>query len=240
MNGNGRTALITGGAKRIGRALSLMLAEHGFDIAVTYFSSEEDAAALKNEITALGRRCIVRELDLMHPERIPEFIRDIHRECPELELIINNASVFERCELRKSSLEDLDRNLTIHLRSPFLLSREFSLLSEHGHIINILDMRIAKEKTAYFAYLLSKKALADFTLMAAVNLGPDIRVNAVAPGLILPPEGEGPEYLEQFTGKIPAGRKGSVDDVLNAVEFLVQNDYITGQIIFADGGGHLS
>ena len=235
-----KAALVTGGAKRIGKAVALMLADCGYDIAVTYRTSEIEAQALAKEIQAMGNNAKAFKLDLFCPETIPGMLADMRSDFPGLELIVNNASIFERCEFRRSSLDDLDNNLSVHLRSPYVMVNEFAKFAEKGHVINILDSRITAVKTAYFAYLLSKKSLADFTEMAAAVLGPAIRVNAVAPGFILPPEGEADDYIAKFAEKIPAGRKGDIADVLNAVSFLLENPYVTGQIIFADGGRHLN
>ena len=237
---NQKAALVTGGAKRIGRAVSLMLAGRGYDVAVTYRTSEKEALLLVDEIRERGNNAGAFNLDLFYPETIPGTLEEIHAEFPGLELIVNNASIFERREFRESSLDDLDRNLSVHLRSPYVLVNEFAKFAENGQVINILDSRITAVKTAYFAYLLSKKALADFTEMAAVALGPEIRVNAVAPGFILPPEGEGDNYIAKFAEKIPAGRKGDINDVLNAVRFLLDNPYVTGQVLFVDGGRNLA
>jgi pteridine reductase len=166
-------------------------------------------------------------------------MKEIIEECPGLEIVVNNASVFEESGLEATSLEELDKNLSIHLRSPFVIVREFANKIGKGQVINILDTRITKNKTKYFGYLISKKALADFTRLAASSLGPGIRVNGIAPGLILPPEGKSDEYLKQLAAKIPAQRKGEIKDITAALQFLVENDYITGQIIFEDGGEHL-
>lgn len=236
---NNKTALVTSGAKRIGREICLRLAELGYDIVLTYLSSGEEAFELQNKINSIGRKCILKQCDLTLTEKIPGLMDEVIAECPNLELIVNNASIFERSIFSDTSLEELDKNLSIHLRTPFVIVREFSRRVAEGQVINMLDTRITKNKTAYFAYLISKKALADFTLMAASSLGPNIRVNGIAPGLILPPEGEGDEYLTQFAQKIPAKKQGSIDNITDSLEFLVKNDYITGQIIFNDGGEHL-
>ena len=234
-----KAALVTGGARRIGREICLKLADMGYDIVITYLSSKIEADKLKDKINSMGRECYVKRFDLNKSEKIPELMNEIFEECPNLEVIVNNASVFEESNLEATSLEELDENLSIHLRSPFMIVSEFAKKVGKGQVINILDTRITKNRTKYFGYLISKKALADFTKLAASSLGPEIRVNGIAPGLILPPEGEGDEYIKQLAAKIPAQRKGEIKDITAALEFLVSNDYITGQIIFEDGGEHL-
>jgi NAD(P)-dependent dehydrogenase (short-subunit alcohol dehydrogenase family) len=234
-----KTAFITGGAKRIGREVCLKLAGMGYDIVFTYYSSEKDAESLTEEVRSMGCRCLKKQCDLTRSDKIANLMSEVFEESPTIEIIVNNASIFERCSFRETSLAKLDENLSLHLRTPFVIVQEFANYAKKGQVINILDTRITKKSSAYFAYLLSKKSLSDFTLMSAAALGPDIRVNGIAPGLILPPDGEGGDYLDRLAVKIPAGRRGSVKDILNSLEFLVKNEYITGQIIFNDGGEHL-
>ena len=234
-----KTALVTGGARRIGREICLKLADMGYDIVITYLSSKVEAEKLKDKINSMGRKCFLKRFDLTESEKISVLMKEILDEAPGLELIVNNASVFEESQIKSTSLEQLDNNLSIHLRSPFMILKEFAEKVENGQVINILDTRITKNRTKYFGYLISKKALADFTRLAASSLGPGIRVNGIAPGLILPPEGESDDYIKQLASKIPAQRKGELNDITAALEFLVENDYVTGQIIFLDGGEHL-
>ena len=238
--GNNKAALVTGGAKRIGRAISLRLAEMGYDMVLTYLSSQSDAEKLSTEIQAIGRECSIKQCDLTVSESISHLMEEIFQEFPNLSLVVNNASIFERSTFSGTALSDLDKNFALHLKAPFVIAQEFAASVEKGQIINILDTRITRDKTAYFAYLLSKKSLADFTMLAASELAPDIRVNGIAPGLILSPDGESSEYLERLAAKIPAQRKGCIGNIVDTLEFLVRNDYITGQIIFNDGGEHLS
>jgi len=234
-----KTAFVTGGAKRIGREVCLKLADMGYNIIFTYLSSEKEAESLKKQIHSTGRICYAYQCDLTQTETVSELMSTIFEEHPGIEIIVNNASIFERCSFADTSLEKLDQNLSLHLRTPFIIVQKFAESINRGLVINILDTRITKKKSAYFAYLLSKKSLADFTMMAASELAPGIRVNAIAPGLILPPDGEGSEYLDRLACKIPAKRRGSVCDILKTVEFLIKNEYITGQVIFNDGGEHL-
>jgi len=211
----------------------------GYDIVTTYLSSKIEAEKLKDKINSMGRECYLKRFDLNESEKIPELMKEISDECHNLEIIVNNASVFEESNFEVTSLEELDNNFSIHLRSPFMIVSEFAKKMGKGQVINILDTRITKNKTKYFGYLLSKKSLADFTKLAASSLGPEIRVNGIAPGLILPPEGESDEYINQLAAKIPAQRKGEIKDITATLEFLVSNEYITGQIVFLDGGEHL-
>ncbi len=233
-------ALVTGGAKRIGREICLRLADMGYDIVLTYLSSQIEAEGLASEIQSMGRKCAIKRCDLTLSEDVPALMEDVFQEFPQLNLVVNNASLFERCNFADTTLSDIDRNFALHLKTPFIIAQEFAKRVQQGQIINILDTRITKKRTAYFAYLLAKKSLADFTLLAASELAPGIRVNGIAPGLILPPDGEDSTYLDRLATKIPAQQKGSVANIVDTLEFLVKNTYITGQIIFNDGGEHLS
>ena len=237
--GNNKAAIVTGGAKRIGKAIALRLADMGYDLVLTYLSSRAEAEKVASEIEGRGRRCSIKQCDLAITETLPVLMDEVFQEFPGLTLVINNASIFERRPFAETTLADLDKNFAIHLKAPFVLAQEFASRVEQGQIINILDTRITRDKTAYFAYLLSKKSLADFTMLAASELAPGIRVNGIAPGLILPPDGEDSAYLDRLATKIPAERKGSVGNIVETVEFLVRNNYVTGQIIFNDGGEHL-
>ena len=234
-----KAALVTGGAKRIGRALSLRLAEMGYDVIITCLSSLSEAEQVASEIEGMGRRCSIKQCDLALTETLPALMDEVIREFPGLSLVVNNASIFERLPFSETTMDDLDKNFAIHLKAPFVIAQKFAAKVEEGQIINILDTRITRDKTAYFAYLLSKKSLADFTMLAASELAPAIRVNGIAPGLILPPDGEDGGYLDRLAEKVPAKRKGSVGNIVDTVEFLIKNDYITGQVIFNDGGEHL-
>ena len=236
---NRNAALVTGGAKRIGREICLKLAEMGYDIVLTYLSSQTEAEELVAKIQSMGRKCSLKRCDLTVSEDISALMEEIFKESPSLNLVVNNASVFERSTFADTRLADLDMNFSLHLKTPFIIAQKLAEQNLKGQIINILDTRITKKRTAYFAYLLSKKSLADFTLLAATELAPDIRVNGIAPGLILPPDGEDSAYLDRLATKIPAKRKGSVKNIVDTVEFLIKNEYITGQIIFNDGGESL-
>ena len=154
-------------------------------------------------------------------------------------MLINNASIFEPSSIKDTSSALLLRHLNVNLITPFLLSRDFAKKCQKGHIINVLDTRITSNRTTYAAYSISKKALAAFTKMSAHEFGPGIRVNAIAPGLILSPHGLGDDYLKKLAKDIPLKTKGDVENILQTVDFLLENKFLTGQTIFCDGGEHL-
>ncbi|HOF17451.1 MAG TPA: SDR family oxidoreductase [Phycisphaerae bacterium] len=234
------TVLITGAARRIGRALALGLARRGWDIALHYHRSRQEAESAAEQVRQAGRMCELFPADLSDPQAVRTLIPRVFEKCPHCRVLINNASIFERAPLVETTEDLFDRHFAVNFRAPLFLSKDFAArCGEGGQIVNLLDAKIERTFTPYFAYALSKKALAAFTELAARELAPRVRVNGVCPGLILPPEGEGPEYLARLAKKIPAGRAGAVDDVVQAVLFLLENEFVTGQILFADGGEHL-
>jgi len=233
-------ALVTAGAKRVGRELALRLASLGFDIALHFCNSAEDAAATKKEIEALGRECLLFKADFENNDDIAKLLPEVFAKMPQLSVLVNNASIWQAGKFIDATHGELTRYLKVHVEAPFILSRDFSRLAKAGNIINILDCNIVKNKSENFAYLLSKKALFDFTLMAAAELAPEIRVNGVAPGAVLPPEDErNAKYTEKF-GQNPLERPGSPTDVADAMQFLLQSEHLSGQVIYVSGGKHLS
>jgi len=233
------TALITGGAKRIGKAICLSLSDHGYNIALHYHSSSHEAKKLSEEIQKRGRQCELFQHDLSDEKQTQQLIREVYRKFSNLNVIVNNASIFEPSTIKSSTLSLLRRHFTINFDAPYFLTAQFAKTCKKGHIINILDTHIVNHSTRYAAYLLSKKALYELTKLSAVELAPNIRVNAVSPGLILPPAQEKSDYLNRLSKKIPLKKKGHVDHITQSIKFLIDNSYLTGQVIFCDGGEHL-
>lgn len=234
-----KTALVTGGVKRIGLEIVKALAKKGYDIALHYNSSKEKAKEVKNEIELIGVKCKLFQCDLSIEKKVSGLISQVKKEFPDLNLLINNASIFIRSKTVETKNNVLNKIFNINFKAPFILSRDFAQKVTNGDIINILDTKITKNDFLYSAYTLSKKSLADFTLMSAVEFAPNIRVNGIAPGLILPPSGKNENYLNNMAKKIPLKKKGEISDVINAMEFILNNQYITGQIIYVSGGQQL-
>jgi len=232
-------ALITGGAQRIGAAIALALARKGFDIALHYRTSRDAATTVADEIERIGRRCHLVRCDLSVDKDTATLIERADQLLPRLNLLVNNASVFEQASLADTESTDFDRHFNVNLKAPFILMRDFSRAGRTGHIINMLDTRIAKSDGSHMAYTLSKKALFELTKMAAKELGPAIRVNGVSPGLILPPRDQGEEYLREKSTRIPLQRPGDTGGLISAILFLIDNPFVTGECIFVDGGEHL-
>jgi NAD(P)-dependent dehydrogenase (short-subunit alcohol dehydrogenase family) len=233
------SALITGAGQRIGRAIALKLASHGYSIAIHYNRSKREALTLASDIKKLGVDAAIFGCDLTDSDDTQDLMEQVFKKFPSLNILINNASAFEKSDLKNYDLESFYRNLEIHLQAPYILTAELARRKSSGHIINILDAHIVQHKTPHFDYLLSKKALAEFTKMAAVSLAPKIRVNGIAPGPILSPVGGGNLGKKILANRIPLKRQGSIENITQTIEFLLHNSYITGEIIFVDGGEHL-
>ncbi|MGE0267182.1 MAG: SDR family oxidoreductase [Candidatus Omnitrophota bacterium] len=232
-------ALVTGGSRRIGKAICIKLAEMGFDVAIHYNRSRKEALDLSKELKKKGAHAGIFPCDLNNAEKTKKLIREVKKSFPRLSVLINNASVFEPDGLKDTTLNQFEKNLHLHVRTPFLLTQTFANTCKKGQIINILDTNIVKHSTKHFSYLLSKKTLLHLTEMSAAALAPLIRVNGIAPGLILPPEKEETGYLNRLAKNVPLKRKGALQNITRTIQFLIDNDYLTGQIIYADGGEHL-
>lgn len=230
---------MTGGAQRIGRAICLSLAQRGFDIALHYHHSKKEVLELADQIKRKGVRCETFACDLSKESKVLLLLEKARKKFPQLDLLINNASIFIPSEFGRRGLKLLDAHWSVNFKAPFILSGEFARFCRKGQIINILDTKVTKNKTAHVGYLISKKALHALTKMTAVEWAPRIRVNAVAPGIILPPPGKGNEYLAKRAKQIPLQKQGDVRYITQSIDFLIDNEFVTGQVIFADGGEHL-
>ena len=231
--------LITGAAKRIGKITAMHLAHRGYAVALHYNQAQREAIDLRDQIRRKGGRCEVFPCDLTSAAAMLSLVPRVIKIFPKLSVLINNASQFTKSRFREITLEQFHRDFSIHLMAPLFLSRDFSKFCKRGHIINILDTHITSQKTQYFLYLLAKKSLHALTQMLAMELAPHFRVNAIAPGLILPPAGKGDRYLKKLSKKVPLKDKGDPWQIVQSVEFLLNNPCMTGQVIFNDGGEHL-
>lgn len=234
-----KTALVTGGAVRLGRAIALSLARHGWDIVLHYGSSARQAGQTAGEIRELGVSCHTVQADLGKIDDVLGLVPGAVELAGKLDLLVNNASIFERSEIAETDAGLYDRHMEINLRAPFFLIRDFAGKCAPGQVINLVDARIVRTESYYAAYTLTKKALAELTRMAAREFAPELRVNAVAPGLILPAAGSDSEQFEKMARKVPLKITGNPDQIADAVMFLVGSKFITGQVIHVDGGEHL-
>ena len=235
----GHTALITGGAKRLGRAVTEALAGAGADVCIHYGHSADDAAGLAGRVRGLGRRAWTVQCDLADAEGVAGLLPRAMEEAGDVDILINNASIFPESTLMDFTEHDLRENINVNALAPLILGRTFAGRGKAGHIINFLDTRIVSYDKAHAAYHLSKRMLFTLTRMMALEFAPAIRVNAIAPGLILPPEGKTQAYLEQYAHTNPMQTYGNPRDIADTVLFLLTTGFITGQTIYVDGGRHM-
>ena len=235
------TALITGSSKRIGKSVARHLAEKGWNIAVHFNHSANPAAELVRELSLNypRQKFNIFKADLANINEVNELLPNVISEMGEINLLINNASVFDPAYLKETSEGLFDSQLNVNFKAPFFLIRDFANQCKKGNIINFVDTRVTSNKTNFTAYSLSKKALWDLTQMAALELAPEIRVNAIAPGVTLPPEDKEEGYLENLAQNIPMKKPGGLDPILRSVDFILENNHLTGQLLFADGGENL-
>lgn len=233
-----RVALVTGGAVRLGRAIALGLAEAGYDLVVHYRSSEGAARDVARRVEAAGRVAVLAAGNLAEPATATAVVEAARARFGRLDLVVNSAASFEAGELLDVDADDWDAIMDVNVRAPHLVVRAAApLLRESGGaVINLVDLSAFQPWTGYPAHAVSKAALAHLTRIQARALAPRVRVNAVAPGAVLPPEDESPEGLEKLRRMTPLGRLGDSDDVLRAVLYLADATFVTGQILAVDGG----
>jgi NAD(P)-dependent dehydrogenase (short-subunit alcohol dehydrogenase family) len=236
----GKTALVTGGAKRLGRAIALELAAAGADVVVHCRGSMREAEAVVAEIRGMRRQAWVVEADLSEASQVESlFERSCHCAGGGLDILVNNASIFPKGRLSELTHDGLDENIRINALAPLMLGRALVKSRRGGCIVNLLDSRMTDYDAEHVAYHLSKRMLFSLTRMMALEFAPRVRVNAVAPGLVLPPPGEDDGYVERLKRSNPLEGRGEPADVAEAVLFLVRGSFITGQVIFVDGGRHM-
>ena len=226
MNLENKRILVTGGARRVGRMFVKKLQSFGAEVIVHYNTS-------KNEAKKISKFII--QSDLSKPDSFPDLIND----CGPIDILINNASIFSKDRLLDSSPEKVFKEFAINFFSPFELTRQFAKQKREGIVLNILDRRILANEITCLPYCLSKKSLAEFTYAAALELAPRIRVNAIAPGPILAPDNQDFNTYKEKAGFIPLEKIPNPNDVIEAGLYLINNDSITGQVIYVDGGQNL-
>ena len=223
---------------RVGRALSLGLAAAGYDVVIHYRSSRQPAAEVANEVRSRGRRALVVGGDLVDPATADSVVAATADELGRLDLLVNSAAGFDTRPLLDVDAEAFDQIMALNVRAPHLLVRAASsLLREaRGSVVNITDLSAFQAWTEHPIHAVSKAALAHLTRVQARALAPSIRVNGVAPGAVLPPEDYRPERWDALRVRTPLQRLGSPGDVLRAVLYLAEADFVTGQILAVDGG----
>ena len=236
-----KTALLTGASKRIGKSIAEFLASKGWNVIVHYNFSKSDAEVLVAELaekypdltfgTIKGNLEDKDELGGLIPKAISQF--------GEFQLLVNNASIFNSGYIKETTFELFESQMRVNLKAPFMLIRDFANYCKQGNIINIVDTRVTSNKSNFAAYSLSKKALWELTKMAALEFAPEIRVNAIAPGVTLAPKNEDENYLQSLATNIPMKSIAGLEPILSSINYILENKQLTGQILFADGGENL-
>jgi NAD(P)-dependent dehydrogenase (short-subunit alcohol dehydrogenase family) len=236
-----KTALITGASKRVGKAIAEHLAGKGWNVIIHFNSSEKLAKELQDALSNKfpGQNFDIIQANLSDESEVEKVIPRVVEKIGTFDLLVNNASVFDPGYLAETDTALFNSQLNVNLKAPFLLIRDFATHCKTGNIINFVDTRITTNKSNFAAYSLSKKGLWELTRMAALELSPEIRVNAIAPGVTLPPEDKDESYLENLAQGIPMKKPGGLVPILKSVNFILENEHLTGQLLFADGGENL-
>lgn len=237
----GKTALVTGAGLRLGRAIAEALGREGVRVVVHYNRSQGEAESLAAALRKMGTEAWTLGADLSDAQAVEGVVGRAVAVAGGLDILVNNASIFPEERLLEITAESLRENVQVNAFSALQLSRAFAAQgrSGGGHIVNLLDSRIVDYDLRHAGYHLSKQMLYSMTRMLALELAPGIAVNAVAPGLVLPPPGEDDSFLARMAHTNPLHRYGSGAEVAQAVLFLAQSEFITGQVVFVDGGRHL-
>ena len=233
-----RVALVTGGAVRVGRAITLGLADAGFDVALSYHSSEVQAREVALKVEAAGRRALAVRGDVSNKVDVDRLVDSVTSEFGRLDLLVNNASIFLSTPLLEVDEAEWDRVMAVNLKGPFLLTQATSslLVQSRGHVINIVDLSAFQPWVRYPHHSVSKAGLLHLTRLTAGALAPEVRVNAIAPGAVLPPDDYSEERIEEVRRSAALEKWGSPEDVVRTVLFLDESPFITGEVIVVDGG----
>jgi pteridine reductase len=233
----GRVALVTGAAKRIGRAVGLRLAEEGADVVVHYRGSKEEAAGAVAEIEKMGRRAVAIQADLGDVAQIKRLISETGKNFGRLDILVNSAANFLPASIVSTTEQVWDASLGTNLKAPFFCAQAAAplLKRSRGVIINFSDVGGLLAWPGYIPHCVSKAGVIMLTRCLAKEFAPEVRVNAIAPGTITMP-GDPPEWEEDFIQLAPLRRSGKPSDVAETVVFLARSEFITGQVIVVDGG----
>ncbi len=239
----GKVALVTGAAVRVGKAISLALANAGADVAVHYLSSAARAEETVRAIRAMGRRALAIRADLARPEECRRAVEEAANGLGPLDLLVHSAANFYRASLAETDESLWDSAMNVNARAGFLLAREAApmLASRRGRVVLVSDFLARDPARNSLAHSVSKAAVEGLVRALAVELAPEVSVNGVAPGTVLVPEGTSPEETDKLARRVPLKRNGDPEDVARAVLFLCSGpSFITGQVLAVDGGKSLT
>ena len=237
-----RAALVTGGARRLGRSMALALAGRGFDVALHYADSVEAAEATAAEIRALGRRCATLRAELGREDEVAALLPRAQDALGPLGVLVNNASTFERDEWHDATRESWDRHIEPNLRAPFVLTQAFARAlpqGAEGVVVNMLDQRVWSLTPHFVSYTVSKAGLWALPQSLALALAPRIRVNAIGPGPALPSPRQTQDQFDRQARSVPLRHGTSPEEVAHALLAILSLPAMTGQMIALDGGQHL-
>jgi NAD(P)-dependent dehydrogenase (short-subunit alcohol dehydrogenase family) len=236
-------ALVTGAARRIGRAIALDLGRQGWRVAVHYHGSKRDADGIVAEIVNAGGSAQAFAADLGNTAKASRLLGRAAAALGPLSLLVNNAAIFERDEPLTATPKSWDAHLDINLKAPFFLSQAFARqlpAKTEGNIINLIDMRVWRLTPHFTSYTLSKSGLWAMTQMLALAFAPHIRVNGIGPGPVLPSPRQSAQQFARSCASTPLGRGASPEEIATAVRFILASPAMTGQMIALDGGQHLT
>ena len=248
-----KTALITGGARRIGQGIALALASSGYDIIVHYSSSKKQASDLVSHLSSLGVQAHSVKANLLKDGEIKKLIGKAREKLGrEISLLVNNASIFEEDSLKAMTLESWNRHIYTNFKAPVFLSQSFAEqvpcaikdktgeLYARANIVNIIDQKVLNINPKFFTYTLAKMGLWNFTRLAAQELGPDVRVNAIAPGPILKAKHQTEHHFRKQRQSTLLRRGSDIEEITRVLQLILSSPGLTGQMISVDGGEHLT
>lgn len=231
-------ALVTGGARRVGRAMTLGLAREGYDLLIQYHQSEDAAESVVREVEALGQRAVAVRGDLADPAAVDAVAATLQDEFARLDLLVNNASLFEPRQLLQVEADEWDRVMAVNLKAPFLLLKATAplLKAARGSVVNLIDLSAMQPWAEYAHHAVSKAGLLHLTRIMARAMAPQVRVNAIAPGTVLPPDDWDEARLARARDSALLQTIGSPEDVVHTLLFLTRSPFITGEVVVVDGG----
>lgn len=242
----GKTALVTGSTRRIGRSIAMALAEKGVNIVIHARRKTQEAEELCNQIRTMSVHCILSTHDLRDTDNtsswFEETIQKMARETGgdgTIDILVNSACEYHEDSYQNITPSSLNTAMAVQVLSPLAMMHSMRKHVSTGSVVNILDTRFSSRDPLHTSYHLAKRSLHCMSCDMAAEYAPQIRVNAVAPGIILPPAGKGEEWLKHMASTNPMQRHGRPEDVSEAVLYLIQADFVTGQVIYVDGGRHL-
>lgn len=236
-----KVAVVTGGAHRVGKAITLMLAKAGANVVINYHTSAAQAEATAEEIRAIGTKPLIIQADIADYSQVKAMAGQVKIWFGGIDILVNSADRWEKSPFPSEDIGPWERIIGTGVNGPYYVTNAFApLMLERGGgaIVNIVDLSAWEAWPNFTAHAVAKSALAAMTRQFAIELGPTIRVNAVAPGPVLPPPDYSQAQIESVAARTLLNRWGSADDVAQAVRFLIEADYISGETIRVDGGEH--